>query len=121
MTSMIRVALLLEPVFDRLTEELRRRSILHADETTLQVLREPGRAAQTQSYLWLYRSSGADGPPIELSDALASKARLVRRPNNEWLIRTKVMEESSMSRKLRKAGSQEIEFTGPEAEQLLLH
>ncbi|MBK9548983.1 MAG: hypothetical protein IPO52_07790 [Gemmatimonadetes bacterium] len=61
----------------------------------------------------------ADGPPIELSDMLASKARLVRRPNNEWLIRTKVMEESSMSRKLRKAGSQEIEFTGPEAEQLL--
>lgn len=65
---MIRVALLLEPVFDRLTEELRRRSILHADETTLQVLREPGRAAQTQSYLWLYRSSGADGPPIVLYD-----------------------------------------------------
>jgi hypothetical protein len=65
---MIRVALLLEPVFDRLTEELRRRTILHADETTLQVLQEPGRSAQSQSYLWLYRSSGEDGPPIVLYD-----------------------------------------------------
>ena len=44
---MIRVALLLEPVFDRLTEQLRRRTILHADETTLQVLQEPERTAQS--------------------------------------------------------------------------
>jgi|CXWL01.1.fsa_nt_gi hypothetical protein len=61
----------------------------------------------------------ADGPPIELSDVLASKARLVRRSNNEWLIRTKVMEQSAMSRKLRKTGSEELEFSGAEAEQLL--
>lgn len=71
---MIRVALLLEPVFDRLTEELRRRTILHADETTLQVLHEPGRAAQSKSYLWLYRSAGADGPPIVLYDYQETRA-----------------------------------------------
>lgn len=39
--------------------------ILHADETTLQVLQEPGRRAETQSYMWLYRT-GRDGPPIVL-------------------------------------------------------
>ena len=37
-----------------------------ADETPLQVLHEPGRRAQTQSYMWLFRS-GEDGlPPIIL-------------------------------------------------------
>lgn len=41
--------------------------ILHADETTLQVLQEPGRRAETQSYMWLYRT-GRDGPPIVLYD-----------------------------------------------------
>ena len=61
----------------------------------------------------------ADGPPIELSDMLASKALLVRRSSSDWLIRTKVMEPSSVSSKLRKAGSREIEFTGAEAEQIL--
>ena len=30
--------------------------ILHADETTLQVLNEPGRKAQSKSYMWLYRA-----------------------------------------------------------------
>lgn len=33
-------------------------SILHADETTVQVLQELGRAAQTKSFEWLYRTSG---------------------------------------------------------------
>ena len=37
-----------------------------ADETPLQVLDEPGRCAQTKSYMWLFRS-GEDGePPIIL-------------------------------------------------------
>jgi transposase len=53
----------LEPVYDRMIEHLLKRDILHADETTLQVLHESGRAAETQSYLWLYRT-GRDGPPI---------------------------------------------------------
>ena len=36
-----------------LTEE-----VIHADETTVQVLHEPGREAKTKSYEWLYRTSG---------------------------------------------------------------
>ncbi|MED4568071.1 IS66 family transposase [Brevibacillus agri] len=52
---------------DRMQEHLLNQDILHADETTLQVLREPGRSAETQSYLWLYRT-GRMGPPIVLYD-----------------------------------------------------
>jgi transposase len=43
-----------------------KRQILHADETTLQVLKEPGRSADTKSYMWVYLSGKDDGPPIIL-------------------------------------------------------
>lgn len=62
---MIRGAGYLKIIYDRLKVHLLKRDILHADETTLQVLHEEGRAAETKSYLWLYRS-GRDGPPIVL-------------------------------------------------------
>ena len=48
----------LKPVYDELHLRLVKREVLHADETTLQVLQEPGRKAQTKSYMWLYRTSG---------------------------------------------------------------
>lgn len=52
-------------LYDRMHQHLLKQDILHADETTLQVLNEPGRAAETQSYLWLYRT-GRMGPHIIL-------------------------------------------------------
>ena len=55
----------LQPLYDRMHTHLLVQPVLHADETPLQVLREPGRAAQTPSYLWLYRT-GRIGPPIVL-------------------------------------------------------
>jgi len=55
----------LELIYGRLKQKLLEQDILHADETTLQVLKEPGRAAESQSYMWLYRS-GCVGPPIVL-------------------------------------------------------
>lgn len=55
----------LSKIYQRLHEELLTRKYLHADETPVQVLHEPGRAAETTSYMWLYRS-GRDGPPIVL-------------------------------------------------------
>ncbi|WP_159888744.1 IS66 family transposase [Paenibacillus puerhi] len=51
----------------RMHEHLLSQDILHADETTLQVLREPGKSAEAQSYLWLYRT-GRMGPAIVLYD-----------------------------------------------------
>lgn len=57
----------LQPLYHRMHDHLRSRDILHADETTLQVLKEPGRSAETTSYLWLYRT-GREGPVIVLYD-----------------------------------------------------
>lgn len=55
----------LSKIYERMHEELLNRRYLHADETPVQVLHEPGRAAETHSYMWLYRS-GRGGPPIVL-------------------------------------------------------
>jgi transposase len=46
----------LYPLYERMHEHLLRQDVLHADESTLQVLREPGRSAESMSYMWLYRT-----------------------------------------------------------------
>jgi transposase len=56
----------LEPIYELLKQQLLARDVLHADETTVQVLREPGKAAQSNSYMWLYRTSGDAEHPIVL-------------------------------------------------------
>ena len=56
----------LEPIYDKLHEELCARDVLHADETTLQVLKEPGRSSTSKSYMWLYRTSGCTKQAIVL-------------------------------------------------------
>jgi transposase len=53
------------PIYNRMKEHLLDQEIMHADETTLQVLREDGRKAQSKSFMWLYRT-GREGPPIVL-------------------------------------------------------
>ncbi|MFA9459196.1 IS66 family transposase, partial [Halalkalibacter sp. AB-rgal2] len=63
----------LQLIFDRMYQLLMERDHLHADETTLQVLREPGRAATATSYLWLYRS-GQGTSPIVLFDYQQTRA-----------------------------------------------
>ena len=56
----------LAPVYRQLHEELLTRDVLHADETTLQVLHEPGKKPQSDSYMWLYRTSGDTDKPVVL-------------------------------------------------------
>ncbi len=51
----------LKPVYEQMKVELLKQDVLHADETTLQVLHEPGKKAQSKSYMWLYRT-GRDAP-----------------------------------------------------------
>ncbi|MGB0468939.1 MAG: IS66 family transposase, partial [Pontibacterium sp.] len=59
---------MLKPLYQAMHRQLLSESILHADETTVQVLKEPDRAAQSKSCMWLYRS-GADSPqPLVLFD-----------------------------------------------------
>ena len=56
----------LEPIYDALKGMLCLRRVIHADETTLQVLHEPGKSPQSKSYMWLYRTSGDTDSPIVL-------------------------------------------------------
>lgn len=61
------------PVYEELHRQLVKREVLHADETTLQVLHEPGKKAQTKSYMWLYRTGRDDEPPIVLYEYQPSR------------------------------------------------
>jgi transposase len=63
----------LELIGARLKQHLLLQKILHADETTLQVLKEAGRAAESQSYMWLFRT-GSQGPPIVLYEYQETRA-----------------------------------------------
>jgi transposase len=63
----------LDLIYGRMKQKLLEQSVLHADETTLQVLKEPRRPAESQSYMWLYRT-GCVGPPIVLFEYQPSRA-----------------------------------------------
>ena len=52
------------PMYDYFHRQLLKREFAMADETPLQVLHEPGRRAQTKSYMWLFRSGEDGGSPI---------------------------------------------------------
>jgi len=56
----------LEPIYDAFKEMLCMRKVLHADETTLQVLHESDKPPQSKSYMWLYRTGGDTNSPIVL-------------------------------------------------------
>jgi len=58
----------LVPIYDIMKEYIRVQDVLHADETTLQVLHEPGKAPQSKSYMWLYRTGNDAKIPIVLFD-----------------------------------------------------
>ncbi|MFD2444114.1 IS66 family transposase [Bacillus sp. CGMCC 1.16607] len=60
-------------LYNRMHQLLLLRDILHADESSLQVLHEPGRPATSKSYLWLYRT-GRIGPAITLYDYQETRA-----------------------------------------------
>ncbi|WP_207707100.1 IS66 family transposase, partial [Heliorestis acidaminivorans] len=60
-------------LYTRMHHYLLLQEVLCADETSLQVLHEPGREAQTTSYMWLYRT-GREGPPIVLYDYQQTRA-----------------------------------------------
>ncbi len=44
------------PIYNELHKALLQREVIHADETTCQVLREEGKEAQSTSYMWIYTS-----------------------------------------------------------------
>lgn len=53
---MIRCGQLVQPLINLLHEQLLAQPVIHLDETTVQVLNEPGKAAESQSYMWVMGS-----------------------------------------------------------------
>lgn len=64
----------LVPIIKALHKELLKREVLHADETTVQVLNEPDKKATTDSYMWLYRTGNDGKAPIVLYDYQSSRS-----------------------------------------------
>lgn len=61
-------------IYDMMKAELLTREVLHADETTCQVLHEPGKKANTNSYMWLYSTSWDAEHPIILYEYQATRS-----------------------------------------------
>jgi transposase len=61
---MIRAGQLVQPLINLLRDRVLAYDIVQMDETTVQVLKEPGRTAQSTSYLWLQRGGPPDEPVI---------------------------------------------------------
>jgi transposase len=61
---MVKMGDLVEPMMDRIREEIRGNSFVQCDETPFQVLKEPGKRAQSQSYLWVLRGGEPEHPLI---------------------------------------------------------
>ena len=59
---MVKMGELVEPLVERIGDEIRSGSFVQADETPFQVLKEPGKSAQSQSYLWVLRGGDCDHP-----------------------------------------------------------
>ena len=61
---MIQTGTLIQPVVNLLRDRLLDHDILQMDETTVQVLNEAGKSAQSKSYLWLQRGGPPDQPVV---------------------------------------------------------
>ena len=99
---MVRMGDLVEPLMDRIREEIRSYDFVQCDETPFQVLKEPGKTAQSQSYLWALRGGEPEHPLIyyeydpsrsgEVPKRLLRRSKAISRPTA-----TKVMRPSDAS------------------------
>jgi transposase len=61
---MMKIGDKLIPLINLLDEELLASAVLNMDETTVQVLNEAGKTAQSKSFMWVRGRKYADAPPI---------------------------------------------------------
>ena len=62
--SVLAVAGKTTPLIDHMKQQLLAGEVIYMDETKVQVLKEPGKAAQSQSYMWVQRGGPPDKPVI---------------------------------------------------------
>ena len=61
---MVRAGELVQPLVNLLRDDLLAGGLVQCDETPFQVLKEPGKAATSLSYLWVQRSLARDAPVV---------------------------------------------------------
>lgn len=68
--SIVRVGQAVQPIINLLRDHLLESPLTFGDETTVQVLKEPGKSAQSKSFMWAQMTQGSGpagtGPPIRL-------------------------------------------------------
>ena len=64
----------LKPLYDRMHEFLLKEPIIHADESSMQVLDEVGKKPTSKSYMWLY-ATGKYSNPIYMYEYQPSRAK----------------------------------------------
>jgi len=73
---MMRSGELVQSLINLLRERLLEGGYIHCDETTVQVLDEPGKSAQSTSYMWV-QAAGTGEPPVVLFDYDPSRSGAV--------------------------------------------
>jgi transposase len=73
---MIKAGQLVQPLINLLRDQLLAHDLIQMDETTVQVLKESGKAARSKSYLWLQRG-GPPGHPVVLYDYDQGRGQVV--------------------------------------------
>jgi transposase len=61
---MVRCGLLIQPLINLMQDQINAYDIQQIDETRVQVLKEPGKAATTQSYMWVQKGGPPESPVI---------------------------------------------------------
>ena len=64
--GVVRIGQAVQPVINLMRDHLLDSDLVYGDETTVQVLKEPGRKAQTKSYMWAQMNGAGTGPPVRL-------------------------------------------------------
>ena len=59
----IKVAEKCDPLMELINKDIRSGPLINIDETTVQVMKEPGRSNKTKSYMWIFRG-GDPGKPL---------------------------------------------------------
>ena len=65
---MIKGTQLLQPIYNLLNDQLLSSGYIHMDETTVQVLNEPGKSAESKRYMWVRRTGDVDHPIVLFDD-----------------------------------------------------
>ena len=64
--SVIRLGQAIQPVINLMRDVVLDSEVGQGDETSVQVLKEPGKAAQTKSAMWVQMNGVGTGPPVRL-------------------------------------------------------